>query len=133
MWIAAKYQETYQVPKMSNLERLCDHAYKAEDIIYMEGRILEVTGFSLLLDPSPLCHLELLQNHAQLPQKDYSLACYLLEASAFEPTNLSLGEFFINEKKTRIISLTNSGEFNFDFVWKRQVNKYVTITAKCNR
>jgi len=24
--------------------------------------------------------------------------------------------------------LTNSGEFNFDFVWKRTVNKYVTIT-----
>lgn len=52
------------------------------------------------------------------------------EASAIEPTNLSLGEFFINEKKTRIISLTNSGEFNFDFVWKRQVNKYVTITPE---
>jgi len=84
LWIAAKYQETYQVPKMSNLERLCDHAYKAEDILYMEGRILEVTGFSLLLVPSPLCHLELLQNYAQLPQKDYSLACYLLEASTFD-------------------------------------------------
>lgn len=53
-----------------------------------------------------------------------------IEAKAEEPTNLNLGEFFINEKKTRIISLTNSGEFNFDYVWKRSVNKYVTITPE---
>lgn len=26
--------------------------------------------------------------------------------------------------------LTNNGEFNFDFVWKRTVNKYVTITPE---
>jgi len=24
--------------------------------------------------------------------------------------------------------LKNSGEFNFDFMWKRQVNKYIQIT-----
>ena len=24
----------------------------------------------------------------------------------------------------------NSGEFNFDFVWKRQINKYITITPE---
>ena len=42
-----------------------------------------------------------------------------IQASSEEPTNLNLGEFFINEKKTRIISLSNNGEFNFDFVWKR--------------
>jgi hypothetical protein len=35
MWIAAKCQETYQVPKMNNLERLCDYAYRASDILYM--------------------------------------------------------------------------------------------------
>lgn len=27
----------------------------------------------------------------------------------------------------RKVVLQNNGEFNFDFVWKRQVNKYVTI------
>jgi len=26
--------------------------------------------------------------------------------------------------------LTNNGEFNFDFVWKRQINKYITITPE---
>lgn len=40
------------------------------------------------------------------------------------------GDFFINEKKTKVIQLTNNGEFNFDFVWKRPVNKYVTISPE---
>lgn len=38
------------------------------------------------------------------------------------------GDFFINEKKTKIVTLTNDGEFNFDFMWKRAVNKYIVIT-----
>ena len=29
------------------------------------------------------------------------------------------GDFFINEKKSKVVTLTNNGEFNFDFVWKR--------------
>lgn len=40
------------------------------------------------------------------------------------------GDFFINEKKTKLVTVTNNGEFNFDFVWKRQVNKYITITPE---
>lgn len=40
---------------------------------------------------------------------------------------LDFGEFFINERKVRKVVLTNGGEFNFDFTWKRQVNKYVKI------
>jgi len=40
---------------------------------------------------------------------------------------LDFGEFFINEKKVRKVLLQNNGEFNFDFVWRRKLNKYVTI------
>jgi hypothetical protein len=57
LWIAAKFQETYQVPKLSNLEQLCDRAYQKEDILQMEGRILEMVGFDLLVEPSVLVHL----------------------------------------------------------------------------
>jgi hydrocephalus-inducing protein len=53
-----------------------------------------------------------------------------VEAQSTAATNLDWGDFFINEKKTKVIQLTNSGEFNFDFVWKRPVNKYVTITPE---
>ena len=47
-----------------------------------------------------------------------------------EPFKFDLGDFFINEKKTKTVVLTNNGAFNFDFVWKRQANKYITITPE---
>lgn len=50
--------------------------------------------------------------------------------NAAEPYRLDFGDFFINEKKTKKVILQNNGEFNFDFVWKRQVNKYLTITPE---
>lgn len=53
-----------------------------------------------------------------------------VEAQSTQPTNINFGDFFINEKKSKTIVLTNNGEFNFDFVWKRAVNKYVTITPE---
>lgn len=34
----------------------------------------------------------------------------------------------MNEKKSKIVSLQNSGDFNFDYVWKSKANKYVIIT-----
>jgi len=52
------------------------------------------------------------------------------EVKAGEPFNFDFGEFFINEKKTKKVVLLNNGEFNFDFVWKRQVNKYIKITPE---
>ena len=53
-----------------------------------------------------------------------------VEAKAGEPFNFDFGEFFINEQKSKTVVLANSGEFNFDFVWKRQVNKYIKITPE---
>ena len=47
-----------------------------------------------------------------------------------EPYKMDFGDFFINEKKTKKVMLENSGEFNFDFVWKRATNKYITITPE---
>ena len=32
--------------------------------------------------------------------------------------------------KTKQVVLTNNGEFNFDFLWKRQANKNITITPE---
>ena len=44
-----------------------------------------------------------------------------------EPHEFDFSDFFINERKSKKVIISNSGEFNFDFVWKRQVNKYITI------
>jgi cyclin B len=84
LWIAAKFQETYQVPKVENLVYICDSAYSVPDILAMEGKVLTAVGFDLLAAPSPLLYFKLLQHHALLSEKDYWLARYLLEATAFE-------------------------------------------------
>lgn len=47
-----------------------------------------------------------------------------------EPFKFDFSEIFINEKKSKVVFLTNNGEFNFDFVWKRQASKYLTITPE---
>jgi hydrocephalus-inducing protein len=53
-----------------------------------------------------------------------------VEMQSGEPHKFDFGEFFINERKTKKVVVQNKGEFNFDFVWKRQVNKYITITPE---
>lgn len=53
-----------------------------------------------------------------------------VEMQPGEPHLFDFSEFFINERKTKRVIVQNSGEFNFDFVWKRQVNKYITITPE---
>jgi cyclin B len=53
LWVAAKYQETYQVPKIDNLVYICDSAYSPADILAMEGSILLAVRFGLLVE-SPL-------------------------------------------------------------------------------
>lgn len=51
-----------------------------------------------------------------------------VRASATEACKLDLGEFFINEVKTKQVQLSNDGDFNFDFQWKRIPNKFITIS-----
>lgn len=53
-----------------------------------------------------------------------------VEMQPGEPHKFEFGEFFINERKTKKVVLVNKGEFNFDFVWRRQVNPYLTITPE---
>lgn len=44
-----------------------------------------------------------------------------------ESHSFEFGDFFVNEKKTKSIVVENKGDFNFDFQFKRQPNKYITI------
>ena len=47
-----------------------------------------------------------------------------------ESHTLDFGDFFINEKKSKTVTICNLGDFNFDFVWKRAASRYVTITPE---
>lgn len=49
LWIAAKFEETYQVPKVSNLMFICDSTYSKEQILEMETEIIQVIGFNLMM------------------------------------------------------------------------------------
>jgi len=50
-----------------------------------------------------------------------------IPVTASEPHKFDFGEFFVNEKKIKSVVIENSGGFNFDFMWKRQPNKYIII------
>lgn len=83
LWIASKYQETYQVPKLTNLIYICDSAFSGQEILQMEGDIISSLGFHILTEPSALAFYQIIHNHAKLNLKDYWLGRYLLEASTF--------------------------------------------------
>ena len=51
----------------------------------------------------------------------------MVPVSTSEPHSLDFGEFFVNEKKSKTVTIENSGDFNFDYMWKRTPNKYITI------
>lgn len=53
-----------------------------------------------------------------------------VEMKPGEPHKFEFGEFFINEKKTKKVCLVNRGEFNFDYVWRRQVNPWIKVTPE---
>lgn len=78
LWIAAKFEEIYQVPKISNLIFICDSTYTKSDILEMEGNILLTLDFDLL-ETHAYTYLQLFNKQAELDEKDYFLARYLLE------------------------------------------------------
>lgn len=51
----------------------------------------------------------------------------MVPVSTTEPYTFDYGEFFVNEKKSKTVTIQNSGDFNYDYIWKRMQNKYVTI------
>lgn len=50
-----------------------------------------------------------------------------MRVASGEACKLNFGEFFVNESRTKQVELTNEGDFNFDFQWKRIANKNITI------
>lgn len=50
LWIAAKYEETYQVPKIGNLVYICDAAFDSQQILEMEASVMLVLEFGVLVN-----------------------------------------------------------------------------------
>lgn len=83
LWIASKYSETYQVPKINNLVFICDSTYSKEEILNMEMRMIEVTEFNLLVQ-TEIDYFHLLHRISQFAEKDYFLCRYILEICLFD-------------------------------------------------
>ena len=82
LWIAAKYEETYQVPKLANLVFICDSAYNRQQILAMEGSIIQALDFDLLTI-TPFHYFQHLHHLAAFSPKDYFFCHYLLEITLF--------------------------------------------------
>ena len=60
LFIAAKFEETYQVPQLKQLVTCCAHQYTSAQILQKEAEIIEMLNFSLMVNNSykflePLC------------------------------------------------------------------------------
>jgi len=51
----------------------------------------------------------------------------LAQIEKAQPFPLDFGEFFINERKVRKITLQNNGEFSFHFAWKAKFQSSISI------
>lgn len=69
----------YGVPHIKDLVYVCDKAYTKEEILDMEGLILEALNFNLVT-VSPLRFLDYYGlKLAKLDEKNYNLCRYLIE------------------------------------------------------
>lgn len=67
LFIAAKYEETYEVPELQDLVSLCAKAFTKEDFQEMEATILKALDFDLIVDSmfkflEPFARLQNLDN-----------------------------------------------------------------------
>jgi hypothetical protein len=76
-YIAAKYEETYQVPELRDLVHLSAKAFTKEEILDMEADIIKELDFNLIIDSAykffaPLAKL------SNLEPKNFCLTQYVL-------------------------------------------------------
>jgi hypothetical protein len=98
LWIAAKFEEIYQVPKISNLIFICDSTYSRNDILEMEGNVLLTLDFDLL-ETHSYYYLQMFVRATDLDDKDYFLARYLIE--------ICLLDFRMNKYSNRCLAASS--------------------------
>lgn len=83
LFIACKYEEVYSVPHIKDLVYVCDKAYTKEEILEMEGNILQTLDFNLI-SVSPLKFLDHYGKLAQLEERNMMLSKYLVEMALLD-------------------------------------------------
>ncbi|CAK55764.1 unnamed protein product (macronuclear) [Paramecium tetraurelia] len=103
LFIACKYEEIYP-PDLKDFVYITDNAYTKQDVLEMEGQILQTLDFSIT-QPSSYCFLQRFGRIAGLDTKNLSLAQYLLELSIvdikfmnYKPSFLSAAAIYLVHK-----------------------------------
>jgi len=103
MLIACKYEEIY-APEVKDFVYVTDKTYSREAILEMEGKILSVLKFNITVC-TPLRFLERFSQIAKFDERNFMLACYLLELSLieykmlkYEPSSLACSAIYLVNK-----------------------------------
>ena len=88
LYIAAKFEETYQVPQVKQLVTCCANQFTAAEILEMEASIIKHLNFELIINSAykffePLCKV------IGLEPKNQHLAQYVLELALLQPKFLN--------------------------------------------
>lgn len=82
-YIAAKYEETYEVPTLKDLVSLAAKSFTIADILETESLILKALDFNILVDTS-YKFFEPLARLINMETKNRFLCRYVLELSLFD-------------------------------------------------
>jgi hypothetical protein len=82
--IAAKFEETYQVPRISQLIAACGGQYTTKQLLKMEADMLNAFNFELIANSS-FKFYEPLARKAELSAKNVHLGQYILELALTKP------------------------------------------------
>lgn len=101
--IASKYEEIYP-PEVKEFEYVTDRAYTREDILDMEGKIINSLKFNFTT-PSSLRFLERYGLVNELDEKMFNMAKYLLELALvdykmlkYSPSNIACSAIYLINK-----------------------------------
>lgn len=84
LFIAAKFEETYQVPQMKQLISACAGQYTTTQLMNMEADMVNLFGFDLIIN-SVFKFYAPLAKMAGLEAKNMHLGQYVLELTLFKP------------------------------------------------
>lgn len=113
LWVAAKYEEIHgKVPSLAKLAYVCCNAYREQDFVQMELRLLQELEFNLG-HPTPETflkhHCAMLKSQAESvgcdPTEHLGLARYLMEIAlvhrrflAARPSTIALASFLLADR-----------------------------------
>lgn len=116
LFIAAKYEEIYP-PPLKDFVYVTDRAYKREDLLDMEGKIISALQFKLTV-PTSLFFFERFAKVAKLSEKAAMLGRYILESSLLEFKTMRFNASSLATAAVSIASKVESKEG-----WNKTISK----------